>query len=65
MMVLISNARSMFLRNWFWPVAVLVVIGDLSSVYLGGWSDSQIIPKMRSVLRPRGLASIPRLLAET
>ena len=42
-MVLNSNARSMLLRNWFWPVAVLLVIGDLSSVYLGGWSDSQLV----------------------
>jgi hypothetical protein len=39
----ISNAKNWFSRNWFIPVAVVVAAGDLSSVYFGGWSDSELL----------------------
>lgn len=30
-------------RHWFLPLAVAIVVGDLSSVYVAGWADPQIL----------------------
>ena len=39
----ISSPKIWFSRHWFIALALAIVAGDLSSVYLGGWSDAKII----------------------
>ncbi len=39
----IPNTGSWFFRNWFWPIALLIAVGDLSSIYFVGWSDTQLL----------------------
>lgn len=29
--------------HWFFPVAAAVAVGDVSSVYFGGWTDARIV----------------------
>lgn len=38
-----TAARRWWSGHWFFPVAALVAVGDVSSVYLGGWTDARIV----------------------
>lgn len=43
MLSTIPNSRRWFTKNWFIPVAFLVIVGDVSSVYFGNWPQTNIL----------------------
>lgn len=43
MITTIPQPKSWLSRHWVLPLALAIVVGDLSSIYFAGWSDAELV----------------------